>query len=239
MTSHLKLSGMNAGSISTSELPAQCSQTAGPQLTDFDHVLDSGVHESLSLHTVVALQVSATSCRKPIRKRKSRRRRLSGWKRTTGLRWTEVKGIGELDHLAQAAGSPLNLFISINPEETIITDSDRKRACYKLEGNFASRLKRRGVPFVAIRVFEKKSGGLLHLHLLVHVPSELVKTAVSWSTPGTTIKMRKDVHLNYITKQRHPLPPDLEQLTKHKRQKSTPFKGRRWSVSKAFPGKHD
>lgn len=239
MTSHLKLSGMNAGSISTSELPAQCSQTAGPQLTDFDHVLDSCVHESLSLHTVVALPVSETACQKSIRKRKSRGRRLSGWKRTTGLRWTEVKGIGELDHIAQAAGFPLNLFISINPEETLFTDSDRKRTCYKLEGNFASRLKRRGVPFVAIRVFEKKTDGLLHLHLLVHVPPALMKTVISWSNPVTTINPRSDVHLSYITKQRHPLPPDFEQFVGHKRQKSVPFKGRRWSVSKAFPGKRD
>ena len=73
---------------------------------------------------------------------------------------------------------------------------------------------------------------MLHLHMLVHVPKRLLKEFSGWGDGIVTdIRPASPKHIGYITKQRHPLPPDLEKVVSHRRKKGEPFKGRRWSLT--------
>ena len=177
--------------------------------------------------------------RQPVSRSGSRRRakkkpgnRLGGWAKTSSLPWADVKEIHEAHHAATKAGMPLNRFVSIRPPSHITDEALRKKLCYRRVSHLAQKLRRRGVSFVAVRVFEKDIGGMLHVHLLVHVPRHLLKEFDSWGD-GIVTDIRPAVakHVGYITKQRHPLPPDLEKVVSHRRKKGEPFKGRRWSLT--------
>ena len=163
---------------------------------------------------------------------KKPRNRRGGWKPTTGLTWSNVQDVHEAHHGAAKAGMPLNRFVSIRPPSHITDDATRKKLCYRLASHIGQKLRRRGAPFIAIRVFEKDIGGLLHLHMLVHVQRRLMKEFSGWGDLIVTdIRPAAPVHIGYITKQRHPLPPDLEKVVSHQRKKGVPFKGRRWSLT--------
>ena len=87
---------------------------------------------------------------------------------------------------------------------------------------------------MAVRVFEKALCGKLHLHVLVHVPRHFQDEFAGWGDVLITdIRQAKLWHVAYITKERHPLPPDFEKQTQHQRQKSAPFRGQRWSLTPA------
>lgn len=166
------------------------------------------------------------------RAKKRPRNRRGGWKPTTGLTWSNVQEIHEAHHGAAKAGMPLNRFVSIRPPSHIADDATRKKLCYRLASHIGQKLGRRGAPFIAIRVFEKDIGGLLHLHMLVHVPRRLMTEFSGWGDLIVTdIQPAAPVHIGYITKERHPLPPDLEKVVSHRRKKGEPFKGRRWSLT--------
>jgi hypothetical protein len=158
--------------------------------------------------------------------------RLGGWAKTSSLQWADVKEIHEAHHAATKAGMPLNRFVSIRPPSHITDEALRKKLCYRRVSHLAQKLRRRGVSFVAVRVFEKDIGGMLHVHLLVHVPRHLLKEFDSWGDLIVTdIRPASPAHIGYITKQRHPLPPDLEKVVSHRRKKGEPFRGRRWSLT--------
>ena len=191
-------------------------------------------------HTIDAMQPPLPTPRRRSGSRSGSQRRASkkprknrgGWKRTTGLKWSEVKEIHDINHAASTAGMPLNRFVSIRPPSHITDDALCKKVCYRLVSHLAQRLRRRGVPFIAIRVFEKGIGGLLHVHLLLHVPLHLLKESKGWADGIVTdIRPSASKHLGYITKQRHPLPPEVEEAVSHRRKKGEPFRGRRWSVT--------
>ena len=166
------------------------------------------------------------------RAKKPPRHHRGGWRKTTGLPFSNVQEIHEAHHGAAKAGMPLNRFVSIRPPSHITDDATRKKLCYRLASHIGQKLRRRGAPFIAIRVFEKDLGGMLHLHLLVHVPSRLLKEFSGWGDLiVTNIQSASPKHIGYITKQRHPLPPDLEKVVSHRRKKGEPFKGRRWSLT--------
>jgi hypothetical protein len=162
------------------------------------------------------------------------RKRKGGWPTTTGLTWTQVKEITDLCHRLRSAGYPLNWFISIQPPDDILSDAARKRDCYRRAGRLADKLRRRGVHVLAVRCFEKPLYGKLHLHALVHVPRHLQDEFVGWGD-GTKIHIKKAKlwHVGYLTKERHPLHPDFEKQIQHLRQKSAPFRGKRWSLTPA------
>jgi len=148
------------------------------------------------------------------------------------LKWAEVKEISDICHDAKKANKPLNLFVSIRPPSHITDDAERKKLCYRRASHIGQKLKRRGHPFVAVRVFEKDVDGLLHVHMLLHVSRQLTQEATSWGDGLITdIRPASPKHLGYITKQRHPLPPDMERRVSHRRKKGEPFKGRRWSLT--------
>ena len=94
------------------------------------------------------------------RAKKRPRNRRGGWKPTTGLKWAHVEEIHEANHGAAKAGMPLNRFVSIRPPSHITDDATRKKLCYRLASHIGQKLRRRGAPFIAIRVFEKDLGGI-------------------------------------------------------------------------------
>jgi hypothetical protein len=162
------------------------------------------------------------------------RKRKGGWPTTTGLTWPEVRQIDDLCHRLRSAGYRLNHLVTIQPPDDILSDAARKRDCYRRAGRLADKLRRRGVAFLAVRCFEKPLYGKLHLHALVHVPRHLQDEFAGWGDGTTThIKPAKLLHVAYVTKERHPLPPDFEKVTPHQRQKSAPFRGQRWSLTPA------
>jgi len=166
------------------------------------------------------------------RSKKSPGKSRGGWPKTTGLTWSDVKETSDVDHAAAKAGRRLNRFVSIRPPSHITDDALRKKLCYRLASHIGQKLRRCGAPFIAIRVFEKDIGGMLHLHMLVHVPKRLLKEFSGWGDGLITdIRPASPKHLGYITKQRHPLPPDMERRVSHRRKKGEPFKGRRWSLT--------
>ena len=183
---------------------------------------------------------SPTACRQSSSRSGYRRRaskksgkRKGGWQQTTGLPWSDVKEIHEAHHAAAQAGMPLNRFVSIRPLSQITDEALRKRLCYRQVSRLGEKLRRHGSPFVGIRVFEKDVDGMLHAHLLVHIPRHLLKKFDSWGDLIVTdIRPAVAKHLGYITKQRHPLPPDAEKAVSHRRKKGEAFIGRRWSLTK-------
>ena len=154
-------------------------------------------------------------------------KKRGGWLATTGLKWSDVKETYDVDHAAAKAGRRLNHFVSIRPPSHITDDAARKKHCYRLASHIGQKLGRRGAPFIAIRIFEKDIGGLLHLHMLVHVPRRLMHEFSGWGDLIVTdIRPAVTKHIGYITKQRQPLPPDLEKVVAHQRKKGDPSAAR-------------
>jgi hypothetical protein len=234
MTSQAKPSSQEFQANRSRRLPAQTIYQKCEQVIDQQarKQIFKATHDKV--HTLLDLHDAPLSKGKHSTKPNRRRPRKPGWPSTTGLLWSEVKEIYEINNATERLGIPLNAFVSINPDDTFISDSIRKRACYKLESNFLSRLRRKGVPFLALRVFEKKIDGSLHMHLLIHLPRFLINEAIQWSNSNIDIRKSGKHHIGYITKQRHPQHPNFERLVKHTRQKSASFCGKRWSISKAL-----
>ena len=212
------------------------------QVIVLDDELPSGI---LDCHIVQSLDAMRSLSPPTVRPQSSSRsgtcrraskkpgKRKGGWRKTTGLTWWEVKSIHATVMALSKAGKRLTMFVSIRPPSHIIDDAKRKKLCYRLESHLAQKLGRLGLPFIALRVFEKDIGGLLHLHLLIHVPRRWLNHVACWSD-GIVTHIRPAVrkHVSYITKQRHSLPPDAEKAVSHHRKKGEPFKGRRWSLTK-------
>ncbi len=166
-------------------------------------------------------------------KRKTKKKHLGGWRSTKALEWRDVKQIVECEHTLKTHGLVLNIFCTINAPKIFISDQERKRFCYRKLDNIRLYLKRRGYPFLCIRVFEKTCENNLHLHALLHVPRSLHDELVGTKNEfQIDIRVAKSIHVNYITKMRKTLPPNLESQIRHIRKKGLAFKGRRWSFSK-------
>lgn len=166
------------------------------------------------------------------RANKKRSKHRGGWPTTSGMPWGDVKEIAAVCHGAKTAGMPLNWFVSIRPPSHVTNDAERKKLCYRRASHLGCKFRRHGAPFVALRVFEKDVGGLLHVHLLVHVPRHLQNEFSGWGDGIVTdIRSASPKHVGYISKQRQPLPPDFEKVVSHRRKKGAPFRGRRWSLT--------
>jgi hypothetical protein len=172
-----------------------------------------------------------------LRRQSKRPQKRGGWPKTKFLTWDEVKDIDQIGHLFRKAGKPLNAFLTIKPSGSPVTDATYKKACYREAQNVAAKLRRRGVPCIGVRVFEKTPGGVLHMHMLIHVPPEWIREVCGWTNrPVLDIKPAAQYHMQYITKQRRSLSPEAERNIRRRRQRGAPFTGRRWSLTKAAKG---
>ena len=193
---------------------ADFSISKSDQVSDPDEKSALPMSMAQPIHSLNALQpLSPSTPRRQSSSRSGTRRRTSkkpdkrkgGWRKTTGLKWEEVKSIHAIFMALSKARKRLTMFVSIRPPSHIIDDAKRKKLCYRQASHLAQKFRRLGLPFIAIRVFEKDIGGLLHLHLLVHVPRRWLNNIACWSD-GLVTHMCPAVrkHVSYITKQRHP-----------------------------------
>ena len=162
------------------------------------------------------------------RKRPSRKGRPKngGYKALKGLRRSQVKQVFDLRKKAAEAGTPLNKFVTIHPHDDALEADDR--SCKRWLCNKAKDIiqavrgrnkKKQRQPFVpCVTVYEKRCGGTLHCHMLLHVARG--NGALLRLSDGLVIDSRpaNDAHFGYITKARLPSSPEFEATTTHRRQ---------------------
>jgi hypothetical protein len=169
------------------------------------------------------------------RPRKRKRRKKGGWRALAGLTWAQVKDVRECAKLATEAGLPLNAFFTIKADWRCSTDQARKRGISRKIAHLGQALKGRGrtprqIHFVAVTVYEKKQGGILHAHVLAHVENFAFARQISDGAIVNVIRARPN-HLDYITKQRLPFSPEVEAGHWRYRQSSEKIVGARLSFS--------
>lgn len=155
-----------------------------------------------------------------------KRRKKGGWKALKGLRLTQVEAVYRLRKEAAAVGTPLNYFTTIKPQEVELKNDDA--ACKRYLSNKAKNLiqaikgygkepRQETVPCVT--VYEKRLGGHLHCHMLLHVKNG--NDALERLSDGLEVDTRR-AHTNsvgYITKTRLPVGDAATEASyPHKRQ---------------------
>lgn len=159
-------------------------------------------------------------------RRHRKRRKKGGWKELKGLRREQVEAVYRLRKEAAEAGTPLNRFVSIKPQDEAVITNDN--VCKRYLSNKAKNLqqavrgygknpRQKTVP--AVTVYEKRLGGALHCHMLMHVAPG--NDALERLADGLEIDCRP-AHaksVDYITKTRLPVgDAATEASNPHKRQ---------------------
>lgn len=174
---------------------------------------------------------------KPIRSKRSerKRRKAGGWRITTGMRIKEAFEIKEGIHYLQRAGKPLTAFITLRPPSEFFSDRKRQDWCRRKAYNIRRKLTRHGLEYIALAVFEKPTGGQLHLHLLLHVlDCDFYLLKAIECRPLIDVRQSHKRHYTYVLKNRLPIHPDFEKELRKilPRKSAAPFRGKRWSFSK-------
>jgi hypothetical protein len=115
-------------------------------------------------HNTVKHATTRASRKKGIRK--------GGFKSTRFLTHAEFRQTKADVYALVNAGYGPTVFLSIRPAVGL-TDRQKQDRVQRVLDRFGGALKRRGVPFVCMRTYEKKrGGGSLHGHALLHVPKK-------------------------------------------------------------------
>lgn len=164
-------------------------------------------------------------------KRRSRRHKgKGGWPTSKSLKWSDVTDISALAHHAS-----LNVLLHIMP--TTGSDGERKRHIALLVARLGQALHRRGKEHVGTTVYEKQMNADLHAHHMCRI--EKCDECVLANYDGYVVDVERVPRsklyerVAYITKQRRPLAPELEKVSTHRRQRSLPIKGPRFSHTRA------
>lgn len=163
------------------------------------------------------------------------KRKRGGHRSSTGLRWREdVKVIYALLKTTRERRMPLNHFLTLRAPEHL-SESEKKRHISRRIAHLGQAVKRRGYPWFYIVVYEKNPGGLLHAHALAHIPRSCADIVQRYAD-GLIVHAipAGPRHPAYITKQRHPLPPDVERYIRHRREKGAEIPGKRWTASRGL-----
>jgi DNA-binding transcriptional regulator YiaG len=156
-----------------------------------------------------------------------------------------VQEAHELDRAARAAGMRLNVFATLR-SPTGLTDVERKRVIARRTAHLGQALQRRGQPHIGMTFFEKRSGGDLHAHHLVHVEHKNIDVIERWADiyDPKPVKRREKldvpIHarpavatdIGYVTKQRLPFSPEYEARCPHRRQRGAVIPGKRWTATR-------
>lgn len=98
--------------------------------------------------------------------------RKGGFRSTRYLTHAEFRQAKADAYAIHVAGIEWTVFLSIRPAVEL-ADRQKQDRVQRVLDRFGGALKRRGVPFVCMRTYEKKrAGGSLHGHALLHVPKE-------------------------------------------------------------------
>jgi hypothetical protein len=143
-----------------------------------------------------------------------------------------VKRIHALAHEAERCGCRLTHLITVMPDTG--ADMERKRECARIVAHLGQALKRHGKQHVGVTVYEKSAGADLHAHHLVHIPrGELALVERLHNLPKVHVRPTVLTDIGYITKERRPLPPEVEAHVNHRRKKGAPIPGKRWTATSA------
>jgi len=164
-------------------------------------------------------------------KRRSRRHKCKGgWPTSKSLKWSDVRDISALAHCAN-----YNVLLHIMPMTG--TDAERKRHIARIVAHLGQALQRRGQEHLGTTVYEKKDDADLHGHHLCRIEkgNECVLAKYDGYIVRVEIIPRLKLYerVAYVTKQRRPLAPELEKVSTHRRQRSLPIKGPRFTHTKA------
>ncbi len=165
-------------------------------------------------------------------KRRGRRHR-GGWKPTNCLTWSQVREIDSIAHEARRGGVPLNWMVTINPSPSPGSSDGRhiERLRRKIH-NIQKPTRRCQGKVIALWVFEKQ-GGRLHAHLLMHIPEGWDGLVTRWrDLPSIDVRKADSRAIEYITKQRRWLGPEIEARLNRRRIDAEPVPGKRWSMSR-------
>jgi hypothetical protein len=166
------------------------------------------------------------------------KKKRGGHRGSKGLRWrADVSRVFGLAKIARENRTPLNHFLTLRTPDDAADDLKAKRIICRRIAHLGQALKRRdpGHPLIYLAVYEKTGGGRLHAHVLVHVRRPAIPVLERWADGiDRDARPAGRRHLAYVTKQRHPLPPEVEQSVRrtHRRQKGAFIPGPRVSVSR-------
>lgn len=163
-------------------------------------------------------------------KPRSRRKRKGGWPTSKSLRWWDVKDISALAHRAG-----YNVLLHIMPVNG--NDAERKRFLAQTVAHLGQALHRRGQEHVGTTVYEKQPGVDLHGHHLCRVEKGNERVLANYDGYIIDVELiprsKLAERIAYVTKQRRPLPPGLEKVVAHQRQRGMPIRGPRFSHTRA------
>lgn len=198
-------------------------------------------------------RVSRERRKQPSRTTKNFQRGSGGYRTTRFLNDAEFREAKNNAYAICNAGYRWSVFITIHPP-TEWTDGEKQRRIQRTIAHIGQALKRRGLPYVYMRFYEKPVGGSLHGHLLVWVPRKhldaidgyvdrfdrvvrkKIDTDISIQTHARLIGSTPD-DLNkailYSLKEHQPAAPEYEGSGSSRRffKKAQPIRGRRVGYS--------
>lgn len=182
--------------------------------------------------------------------------RKGGFKSTRYLTHAEFRQAKADAYAIHVAGFEWTTFVSIRPAVGL-TDRQKQDRVQRVLDRFGGALKRRGVPFICMRTYEKKrGGGSLHGHALLHVPKEcfdvIARLADRFDRVARKVRIEEEAEIEVHARIIGQTPEDLRKailypLKQHEwagpgndgagsarlfYQKADPIKGRRLAFSK-------
>lgn len=173
------------------------------------------------------------------RAQSSKRKRRGGWPARKCISRNVYKRTLVEARVVQQAGFPMNWFITQRYPEGARNDAEAKRRLGLSVDRIGQTLERRGQPYVALKVFEKPAGGLLHVHALISVLPENRDVIERWADRVDGTRPRKSGE-DATGVDRHARPAvasDVEYILKE-HHFAGPFerKGAFWEKSEAITG---
>lgn len=98
-------------------------------------------------------------------------RRSGGHKTTRYLSHEEWRDAKNAAYAIVNSGYRWTIFVSIRPPAHL-SDGEKQKRIQLILARIGQALKRRGVPYIAMRIYEKPVGGSLHGHALIYAPKE-------------------------------------------------------------------
>lgn len=156
-------------------------------------------------HNTVKRPTARASRKKSIRK--------GGFKSTRYLTHAEFRQAKADVYALVNAGYGPTVFLSIRPAVGL-TDRQKQDRVQRVLDRFGGALKRRGVPFVSMRVYEKKrGGGSLHGHALLHVPKKcfdvIERLADRFDRVARKVRIEEEAEIEIHARVIAPTPDDL------------------------------
>jgi hypothetical protein len=174
----------------------------------------------------------------PPKRKRARKPRPNkgGWPTTHYISNNDVRSILDGLHQLERLKRRLTHFVTLKPPPCVEGDQPQKVWCRRQIDNIRRKLSRRRMKFVACYVYEKKDGGPIHVHLLVHIADHVSDLlSIIHNPPEIDVRPARPDHKAYITKNRKWQGPEREKWLRERIglrwQKGAAFRGKRWDWS--------